>query len=68
MTHSVEYKAQDAVASVETTYTISVNGHFEGTLVRTSPMKTGSGLNWLKGNTMTSGSAASGPRLCRIPY
>ena len=32
MTRSVENKAQDASASVETTYTISVNGSFEGVL------------------------------------
>ena len=32
MTHSVEDKTQDAAASVDTTYTISVNGSFEGVL------------------------------------
>ncbi len=32
MTHSVEHKTQDAAASVDTTYTISVNGSFEGVL------------------------------------
>ena len=32
MTRSVEAKTQDAAASVETTYTISVNGSFEGIL------------------------------------
>ena len=32
MTRSVELKRQDAVASVETTYTISVNDSFEGVL------------------------------------
>ena len=32
MTNSVEIKAQDAAASVETSYTISVNSGFEGVL------------------------------------
>ena len=42
MTNSVEIKAQDAAASVETSYTISANGGFEGVLAGRS------GEDWLR--------------------